>query len=121
MLPFVNTPSPSDVSWWSEKPFGNFEPLRYYEDKRPKEVPYGCVKSAVFTVVGMVDRDTAPRLEFKKMIIDYVGNLTWRHMTAAEGEARCNESPECKSYYSFWKQSLEGHQRWKQNSALDKK
>lgn len=46
-------------------PCGEFVPRRFYEDKRPVEVPYGCIKSTVFTVLGTTKCESSSGLCIK--------------------------------------------------------
>ena len=90
-----------------EKPCGSFTPIRFYEDKREKEIPYGCIKSAVFNVLGTekCDSPSGLCLEFQTMAIEYTGRQWW--WKTAEGEVRCQENQECKRFYNQLRQSLQ--------------
>lgn len=94
------------------KPCGEFFPHRFYEDKRPVEVPYGDIKDIAFTVFGTkkCESPSGECPEFQRMHIDDAGQQWW--WKTNEGEIRCSENHNCKEYYSEFKQRLSSLDSW---------
>jgi hypothetical protein len=91
-------------------PCGNFTPLRFYEHPpSSSEIPLGCIRATVFTVLGLTEckknGSSEKCLEFQTMSTGSNGVQWW--WKTNEGEDRCKENKECWLYYNFQKQLLE--------------